>query len=52
MELVRCETIPLEVPAAAEIVLEGEMIPGDLIEEGPFGEFAGYYGTRLPRQGG
>jgi UbiD family decarboxylase len=50
MELVRCETIPLEVPAAAEIVLEGEMIPGDLIEEGPFGEFAGYYGTRLPRQ--
>jgi UbiD family decarboxylase len=50
MELVRCETIPLEVPAAAEIVLEGEMLPGDLIEEGPFGEFAGYYGTRLPRQ--
>jgi 2,5-furandicarboxylate decarboxylase 1 len=50
LELVRCETIPLEVPAASEIVIEGEMIPGDLIEEGPFGEFAGYYGTRLPRQ--
>jgi 2,5-furandicarboxylate decarboxylase 1 len=50
LELVRCETIPLEVPASAEIVLEGEMIAGDLIEEGPFGEFAGYYGSRLARQ--
>jgi UbiD family decarboxylase len=50
LELVRCETIPLEVPASAEIVIEGEMHAGDLIEEGPFGEFAGYYGSRLARQ--
>ncbi len=50
LELVPCETVPLEVPATAEIVLEGEMVPGDLREEGPFGEFAGYYGSRLPRQ--
>jgi UbiD family decarboxylase len=38
------------MPPADFIVLEGEMVPGDLIEEGPFGEFLGYYGTRLPRQ--
>jgi UbiD family decarboxylase len=50
VELVPCETIPLHVPANAEIVIEAEMRPNDLIEEGPFGEFAGYYGSRLPRQ--
>jgi 2,5-furandicarboxylate decarboxylase 1 len=50
LELVRCRTIPLEVPAAAEIVIEAELHPGDLLEEGPFGEFAGYYGSRLARQ--
>ena len=44
LELVRCETIPLYVPAHAEIVLEGEMPPGVLHKEGPFGEFTGYYG--------
>ena len=45
VELVRCETIPLEVPAAAEIVLEGWMYPEDkLVQEGPFGEYTGYYG--------
>jgi len=42
--LVKCETIDLEVPANAEIVLEGEIPPDpDLwVEEGPFGEFTGY----------
>ena len=44
LEIVRCETIPLYVPASAEIVLEGEMPPGVLHHEGPFGEFTGYYG--------
>jgi UbiD family decarboxylase len=40
----------LEVPAAAEIVIEGEILPGVLREEGPFGEFTGYYGGhRAPR---
>jgi hypothetical protein len=42
-ELVRCETVDLEVPAAAEIVLEGYAQPGDERIEGPFGEFHGYY---------
>ena len=31
------------VPANAEIVIEGDMIPGDTLEEGPFGEWMGYY---------
>jgi phenylphosphate carboxylase alpha subunit len=46
LEMVKCETIDLEVPATAEIVIEGEMLPGDLVDEGPFGEFTGYIGGR------
>lgn len=49
IELVRCETVPLEVPAASEIVLEGEIDPKEVREEGLFGEFTGYYGIKLPR---
>lgn len=49
VELVKCETIPLEVPATAEIVLEGEILPDVLKEEGPFGEYPGYYGERARR---
>ncbi len=49
VEMIPCETIPLEVPASAEIVIEGEMVPGILREEGPFGEFTGYYGDRAPQ---
>lgn len=45
--LVKCETIDVEVPAEAEIVLEG-IIPTDYLEpEAPFGEFTGYMGERL-----
>ncbi|MDP2647291.1 MAG: UbiD family decarboxylase [Desulfobacterales bacterium] len=44
LEMVRCQTIDLEVPANAEIVIEGE-IPTDILErEGPFGEYTGYIG--------
>ena len=50
VEIVRCLTVPLEVPAAAEIVIEGEILLNELREEGPFGEFTGYYGGhRAPR---
>ncbi|MBI4319883.1 MAG: UbiD family decarboxylase [Chloroflexi bacterium] len=50
VEVVRCETIDLEVPASAEIVLEGYMVSGEEELEGPFGEFTGYAaGGRLPR---
>jgi 4-hydroxy-3-polyprenylbenzoate decarboxylase len=43
--LVRCETVDLEVPATAEFVLEGEVDPDYVEEEGPFGEFPGYMGA-------
>lgn len=43
-ELVKCETSDLLVPAHAEIVLEGEAIPGARTEEGPHGESTGFYG--------
>ncbi len=44
VDLVPCETVPLEVPATAEIVLEGEIPPNVLEHEGPFGEYTGYMG--------
>ena len=40
--LVKCETVDLEVPASAEIVLEGEVLPHERKVEGPFGEYMGY----------
>ena len=43
VELVRCETIDVTVPATSEIVIEGELVPGKRRMEGPFGEFPGYY---------
>jgi phenylphosphate carboxylase alpha subunit len=42
VELVKCETIDLEVPASAEIVIEGEISPKETAMEGPFGEYTGY----------
>lgn len=44
VELVRCEVIDLEVPATAEIVIEGQIRPNQLEHEGPFGEYTGYMG--------
>ena len=45
IEMVRCVTSDLEVPAHAELVLEGEILPGIRETEGPFGESSGYYLT-------
>jgi 2,5-furandicarboxylate decarboxylase 1 len=42
LELVRCETSDVLVPAYAEMVIEGEILPHERISEGPFGEFTGY----------
>ena len=42
-ELVDCKTIPLKVPANAEIVLEGHVSLEDYQDEGPFGDHTGYY---------
>jgi len=43
IELVPCRTVPLEVPANAEIVLEGWVRPGETVAEGPFGDHTGFY---------
>ena len=50
LELVRCETSDVLVPAHAEMVLEGEILPGTRIPEGPFGEFTGYSLGERPRE--
>jgi 2,5-furandicarboxylate decarboxylase 1 len=46
--LVRCLTNDLEVPAEAEIVIEGEVLAGERHVEGPFGEFTRQYGITRP----
>jgi 4-hydroxy-3-polyprenylbenzoate decarboxylase len=43
VEIVKCETVDLEVPANAEIVLEGYVELGELRAEGPFGDHTGFY---------
>jgi 4-hydroxy-3-polyprenylbenzoate decarboxylase len=43
IELVKCCTIPLEVPANAEIVIEGYVDPNEKLLEGPFGDHTGFY---------
>ena len=42
LELVRCETSDVLVPAQVEMVIEAEILPAERIPEGPFGEFTGY----------
>jgi len=43
VELVDCKTVPLKVPAEAEIVLEGHVSLDDTRDEGPYGDHTGYY---------
>jgi 4-hydroxy-3-polyprenylbenzoate decarboxylase len=43
VEIVKCETVDLEVPAHSEIVLEGYVELGELRGEGPFGDHTGFY---------
>ena len=43
VELVKCKTVDLEVPAEAEIVLEGYVEEGEMKLEGPFGDHTGFY---------
>ncbi|MBI4186593.1 MAG: UbiD family decarboxylase [Chloroflexi bacterium] len=45
LELVKCETCDLEVPATSEIILEGEVYPDELKPDGPFGEYTGFLGA-------
>lgn len=51
IDVVKCRTIDLEVPALSEIVLEGELtIPAKTGSEGPFGEFCGYTTQQVPNE--
>ncbi|MBI2371875.1 MAG: UbiD family decarboxylase, partial [Deltaproteobacteria bacterium] len=43
VEVIEGPSTGFPIPADAEIALEGEMTPGDVLEEGPFGEWMGYY---------
>ena len=43
VELVKCKTIDVEVPADADFVLEGFVQPGEMRPEGPFGDHTGFY---------
>lgn len=54
VEMVKCETIDLDVPATSEMVIEGEIMPGDeegfvgkstYVDEAPFAEITGYFGA-------
>ena len=48
VEVVQCKTVDLQVPARAEIVLEGYCERGELADEGPFGDHTGYYTPAEP----
>lgn len=49
VEMVRCDTIDVAVPADAEIVMEGRILPDVLEEEGPMAEYTGVYGATDPK---
>ncbi|OIV39021.1 menaquinone biosynthesis decarboxylase [Mangrovactinospora gilvigrisea] len=46
--MVDCKTVPLQVPADAEVVLEGWLEPGKTLPEGPFGDHTGFYTPQEP----
>lgn len=46
IEVIKGQYTGIPFPAAAEVVVEGEVIPGESVDEGPFGEWHGYYGNR------
>ena len=48
LELVNCKTVPLKVPASAEIVLEGHVSLSEYGDEGPYGDHTGYYNAVEP----
>jgi 4-hydroxy-3-polyprenylbenzoate decarboxylase len=43
VELVRCQTVDVDVPADVDFVLEGYVQPGEMLPEGPFGDHTGFY---------
>ena len=47
VEMIRAETVAVDVPARAEIIIEGRVLPGVRETEGPFGENTGYYFSNI-----
>ena len=45
LQLIEAPLTKLRIPAFAEIAIEGEIVPGDTLPEGPFGEWTGYYAS-------
>lgn len=45
VDLIKCVTLDMEVPATAEIIIEGVTIPGKRADDGPFGEYPGTYSS-------
>lgn len=50
VDMIQCETSDITVPAHAEIVLEGEILPGVMEDEGPFCEFHGLYTSGVAKK--
>ena len=50
LEVVKCETSDIRVPAHSEIVIEGEVPLTEFEEEGPYGEMYGYLGPKKPTE--
>jgi 2,5-furandicarboxylate decarboxylase 1 len=50
LAVAKCLTSDVRVPAAAEIVIEGRILPGVRVPEGPFGEFPKYYSAQEARE--
>jgi len=50
IELTEAEFVSLPIPAHAELVIEGVLHEGDVLPEGPLGEFTGYYGNERAKQ--
>ncbi|MBI3762326.1 MAG: UbiD family decarboxylase [Chloroflexi bacterium] len=51
VEVTKALTNDILVPAAAELVIEGEIMPGETLQEGPFGEYTGHYsGKEFPKE--
>jgi 2,5-furandicarboxylate decarboxylase 1 len=50
LSVTRCETVDIDVPAHAEIVIEAKILPHLREPEGPFGEFPKYYGSRSDKE--
>ncbi|MBK8065300.1 MAG: UbiD family decarboxylase [Betaproteobacteria bacterium] len=46
LDISKCVTVPIEVPAQGELVIEGHILPGVREPEGPFAEFTGYHSER------